>query len=117
MDYWKIVRDNIKYAERYKEQLLRSKERDAAKLKEMKERQAREMNAHEVKIAQAKQAINMLEDLRANSGKKIVLKIEAIQLLSKLEVDFPKNKDDITTLIDKLNGVIEVEKIENEKLQ
>lgn len=117
MDYWKIVRDNIKYAERYKEQLIRSKERDAAKLKEMKERQAREMNAHEVKIAQAKQAINMLEDLRANSGKKIVLKIEAIQLLSKLEVDFPKNKDDITTLIDKLNGVIEVEKIENEKLQ
>lgn len=83
----------------------------------MKERQAREMNAHEVKIAQAKQAINMLEEIRANSVKKIVLKIEAIQLLSKLEVDFPKNKDDIANLINKLNGIIEIEIKENEKLQ
>lgn len=86
------------------------------KHKEDKERQAREMNAHEVKIAQAKHAHFMLEELKANSGKKIVLKIEAIQLLSKLELDFPKSKDDIQVLIDKVNAIIEKENIENEKL-
>jgi len=74
------------------------------------------MNAHEVRMEWSKQAILMLEELKANVGKKIVLKIEAIQLLSKLEVDFPKNKDDISVLIDKLNGIIEKEKKENEKL-
>ena len=63
------------------------------------------MNAHEVRMEWSKQAILMLEELKANVGKKIVLKIEAIQLLSKLEVDFPKNKDDISVLIDKLNGI------------
>lgn len=68
------------------------------------------MNAHEVRMEWSKQAILMLEELKANVGKKIVLKIEAIQLLSKLEVDFPKNKDDISVLIDKLNGIIEKEK-------
>jgi len=82
----------------------------------MKERQAREMNAHEVRMEWSKQAILMLEELKANAGKKIVLKIEAIQLLSKLEVDFPKNKDDISVLIDKLKGIIEKENIANEKL-
>jgi len=74
------------------------------------------MNAHEVRMEWSKQAILMLEELKANVGKKIVLKIEAIQLLSKLEVDFPKNKDDISVLIDKLNGITEKEKKENEKL-
>jgi len=74
------------------------------------------MNAHEVRMEWSKQAILMLEELKANAGKKIVLKIEAIQLLSKLEVDFPKNKDDISVLIDKLKGIIEKENIANEKL-
>lgn len=58
----------------------------------------------------------MLEELKANAGKKIVLKIEAIQLLTKLELDFPKNKDDIQVLINKVNKIIEKEKIENDKL-
>jgi len=74
------------------------------------------MNAHEVRMEWSKQAILMLHELKANAGKKIVLKIEAIQLLSKLEVDFPKNKDDISVLIDKLKGIIEKENIANEKL-
>jgi len=74
------------------------------------------MNAHEIKIAQAKQSITMMEEIKSNSGKKIVLKIEAIQLLGKLELDFPRNKDDIQMIIDKLNSLIEKENIENEKL-
>jgi len=95
---------------------MKSNERNATKVKEEKERQALEMNAHEVRIAQAKHANFMLEELKANAGKKIVLKIEAIQLLTKLELDFPKNKDDIQVLIDKVNKIIEKEKIENDKL-
>jgi len=97
--------------------LIKSNERNAIKQKEEKERQALEMNAHEVRIAQAKHANFMLEELKASAGKKIVLKIEAIQLLSKLELDFPKSKDDIQVLIDKVNKIIEKENIENSKLK
>jgi len=50
------------------------------------------MNAHEIRIAQANQALCELEEIKKGllnekKSKKIVLKMELIQLFSKLEID------------------------------
>lgn len=77
---------------------------------ETKERRKNEMNAHEVKIALAKQARNLLVETKKNSGKKVVMKMETIQLLGKLEIsEYPKNKDEIDSIITMLDNMIKNE--------
>lgn len=57
------------------------------------------MSLHDSRMDQLRQALRILEELKISSGKKIILSIEAIQLFTKLDFDFPKKKDEITELI------------------
>lgn len=72
------------------------------------------MNEHELKIALCKQAKVLLQEAKANSGKKVVLKMETIQLFSKLQLsEFPKTKADIDKVVENLDEMIKKEEALN----
>lgn len=91
-----------------------SKDREEKHKTEEQDRKKNEMNKHEIRIALAIQAKNLMVETKKNSGKKIVMKMETIQLFSKLEIsEFPKNKEDIDRIIAQLDDIIKNEESMN----
>jgi len=76
------------------------------------------MNAHEHTIALAEQAKVQLLEIKRNSGKKVVMKMETIQLFDKLALkDYPSSKEDIDRIIDSLEAVIKKHKELNSNIE
>jgi len=118
LDWWKDVKQKCDYAKRTQEYLKKNEDRDKQQKVQEQERKKNQMNAHEHTIALAEQAKVQLLEIKRNSGKKVVMKMETIQLFDKLALkDYPSSKEDIDRIIDSLEAVIKKHKELNSNIE
>lgn len=86
MDHWKNLKKNIDWLKRSVDRLKRDAQDAERRQQEAVDRKKNEMSEAEVKVALAKQARLLMVDTRKNTGKKVIMKMEAIQLLGKLNI-------------------------------
>jgi len=90
------VKRNIEYVKRVKQAMEKEDSEKQLRDAEQKKRKENQMSEYEVKKTYAVNLKNKLEELAKNSGKKLSLNIEIIQIFSLINFsNFPQKKTDL----------------------